>query len=180
MLHDQKLDFVKVGGNLSIVGANGASFPSDVYDILGVGVGIAPPNIIGVQNSVFGSDTGNGLLRPRIIVNIGTTFVTANGATLTPAFQGAPDSGVAGGYQPGAWQTFSQGPALTAAQLTAGNYAELDWPPAFPANLQPRFLRILFVTPAGTQFTAGIISSAITTLGPDELSNRFAQRNFNV
>lgn len=180
MLHDQKLDFVKVGAYLSCVGALGAAFASDVYDILGVGQGIAPPNIIGVQNSVFGSDTGSGLLRPRIIVAIGQAFITADGATLTPEFQGAPDSGIAGGYQPGAWQTFSQGPALTAAQLTAGQAVELDWPPTFPANFQPRFLRISFATPVGTQFTAGIIASAITTLGPDEASNRFAQRNYSV
>lgn len=180
MLHDQKLDFVKVGAYLSFVGAPGASFPSDVYDILGVGQGIAPPNIIGTQNSVFGSNTGTGLLRPRILVNIAIAAATADGATLTAQFQGAPDTGVAGGFEPGAWQTFEQGPALTAAQLTAGQQIELDWPNTFPANLQPRFLRILFTTPAGTQFTAGVIGSAITTLGPDEHANRFAQRNFNA
>jgi hypothetical protein len=180
MLHDNLLDFLPVGSNLSCVGAPGASFPSNVYDILGVGVGLPPPNIIGVQNATFGSDTGNGLLRPRVLINVGTAFATADAATLTVQFQGAPDTGAAGGYQPGAYQTFEQSPVLTAAQLTAGQEIVMDWPAAFPANEQPRFLRLLFTTPAGEQFTAGTISSAITTLGPDEATNRFAQRNFNA
>jgi hypothetical protein len=180
MLTDALLAFLPQGSNLSIVGATGATFPSNVVDLLGVGVGQAPPNIIGTQNATFGSDTGIGTERPLVLVTVGTAFTTADAATLTVQFQGAPDSGAAGGYQPGTWQTFAQSPTLTAAQLTAQQDIRLDWPAAFPDNEQPRFLRLLFTTAAGTQFTAGTIAYAVVTMARDDQSNKFAQRNYSV
>jgi hypothetical protein len=180
MLTDALLNFVPFGANLSIVGAAGASFPSGVVDVLGVGPGLPPPSIIGTQNAVFGSDTGIGAPRPLILITVGTAFTTANASTLTVQFQGAPDSGSAGGYQPGTWQTYSESAQITAAQLTAQQDIRMDWPAAFPDNAQPRFLRLLFTTPSGTQFTAGTISYAIVTMARDDLSNKFAQKNFSV
>jgi hypothetical protein len=180
MLTDALLNFVPIGGNLSCVGATGASFPSAVYDVLGAGAGVAPPNIIG-NSALFGSDMGIGDNRPLLNVVVGTAFTTVDAATLEVALQGAPDSGVAGGYQPGTWQTLIQSALLTAAQLTAGAIiARFDFPPAFPANLRPRFYRLLFITPTGTQFTAGTIGSALVTMARDDDNNRFTPNNFVV
>jgi hypothetical protein len=180
MLMDALLSFLPQGSNLSLVGATGATFPSNVIDLLGSGVGTAPANIIGTQNATFGSDTGVGDQRPLVLVVVGTAFTTSDACTLTVQFQGAPDSGAGGGYQPGTWQTFEQSATMTAAQLTAQQDIRMDWPAAFPDNEQPRFLRLLFTTPTGEQFTAGTISYAIVTMARDDQSNKFASKNFNV
>jgi hypothetical protein len=180
MLLDALLNFVQQGAPLSIVGATGATFPSSVIDILGSGVGTAPQNIIGVQSTLFGSDTGVGREKLEILAIIGTAFTTSNASTLTVAFQGAPDTGAAGSYQPGTWQTFSQSAALTAAQLTAGQDIRMDWPVAFPDNENPRFLRLLFITPSGTAFTAGTVNFAVVTGTRDDQANKFAQRNYSL
>jgi hypothetical protein len=124
---------------------------------------------------------GIGDNRPLLNVVVGTAFTTVDAATLEVALQGAPDTGVAGGYQPGTWQTLVQSPLMTAAQLTAGAIiARFDFPPAFPANLRPRFYRLLFITPTGTQFTAGTIGSALVTMARDDDNNRFTPNNFVV
>lgn len=180
MLHDSLIDFLQVGSNLSCVGATGASFASNVIDILGVGVGVAPTNIIGVPNALFGQDTGIGFNTPDIYAVVGTAFATANSATLTMAFQAAPDTGAGGNYLPGTWQTLSQTAAMTAAQLIAAQDIRMDWPVSFPDNLSPRFLRLLFITPAATNFSAGTISYAITTLGRPDQANKYANRNFSL
>lgn len=181
MLLDSLMNFVPVGFNQSLVGAAGVAIPSvNTYDILGVGVGQAPPNIIGNVN-IFGSDTGIGDQRPLVEVLMGIAAVTANSATLNIAFQGAPDTGLAGGYQPGTWQTFVETGPLTAAQLIAGaKLARFDWPPAFPEGLNPRYLRLLFQVLAATNFTAGTISAAIVTMARDDQANKFAAKNFTV
>lgn len=136
-------------------------------------------NIIGTP-TLFGEDSGIGGNKPMISINIGTALASGNSATLNVAFQGAPDTGVGGGYQPGTWQTFNETGAVTVAQGTAGTVLRLEWPPAFPANLSPRFLRLLFQVPAATAFTAGTISSAIVTMVRDDQSNRYAARNYSV
>jgi hypothetical protein len=181
MLTDALVAFVPIGGNLSLVGAAGAAIPSTfVYDILGAGVGVAPPNIIG-NATLFGSDMGIGGLKPQVEAVIGTALASANGSTLNVAFQGADDTGLAGGYLPGPWQTFVETGPITVAQGTAGTVvARFDFPPAFPANFNPRFLRLLFQVPAAGNFTAGTISSAIVTMVRDDQSNKFAAANYKV
>ena len=57
MLIDSLVSFVPPGSTLSMVGAAGVGLPSNVIDLLGVGQGVAPPNIIG-NTSTFGSDPG--------------------------------------------------------------------------------------------------------------------------
>lgn len=181
MLHDALLDFQPVGAPLSLIAAAGALVAaSNVIDILGSGVGTPPANIIGVQNALFGSDTGEGSNRPLIQAVVGTAFVTANGNTLQMLIQGAPDTGAAGGYQPGAWQTYAASPVLTAAQLTAGQDIRMDWPSAFPDNATPRYLRVAFQNAAGETFTAGSIAYVITTMARDDVANKYAQKNFSV
>ncbi len=181
MLMDALLNFVPPGFPLSIVGAAGVDFPSpNVIDILGTGVGTAPASIIG-RRTLFGADKGIGEPRPYIEAVVGTAFVTANSATLNVAFQGAPDTGVGGGYQPGTWQTYAETGEITAAQLTAAQViARLDFEAAFPQNNNPRFLRLLFQVPAAVNFSAGTIAFAIVTSGRDDQSNRNATSNFTV
>ena len=56
--------------------------------------------------------------------------------------------------QPGTWITFGEVPGLTTAQLLASTViGRLPWLPAWPQNVLPRFLRLLF-TPVGA-FTVG-------------------------
>jgi hypothetical protein len=182
MMTDASLAFTPLGANQSLVGAAGASIASmATIDILGQGAGTAPVNIIGTSSATFGSDTGvGGLKAPEINIVIGTAPVTADACTLNVAFQGAEDTGSAGGYQPGAWQTFSETGPMTAAQLPAGTVVRLDWPVAFPANFQPRFLRLLYQVPAGENFSAGSIASALPVFVRDDYSAKYASKNYVV
>lgn len=181
MFSDALLSFVPLGGNLSLVAGAGISIPSNIVDLLGNGVGVAPTSVIGTA-AVFGTDMGIGGLRPELNVSIGVAAVTANVATLNLAFQAAPDLGVGGNYQPGAWQTLVETGALTAAQLTANQIiARFPWLPVFPNTLRPRFLRLLAQIPAATNFTAGTIASALcVTVRDDIASLQQAARNYTV
>jgi hypothetical protein len=183
MMTDAALAFVPIGYNLSLVSTAGNSIPSPMtIDILGQGAGTAPANIIGnALNGVFGADTGvGGLKAPQINIVIGTAPTTSNSCTLDVAFQGAEDTGATGGYLPGTWQTFNETGPMTVANLTAGTVVRLDWPPAFPAGFNPRFLRLLFQVPTAENFTAGTISSALPVMVRDDQSNKFAAKNFVV
>lgn len=182
MMTDATLFFVPPGAPLSLVGAAGQSIPSpNLVDILSLGAGIAPASIIGTSYPTFGSDSGIGGDKPQIEVVLGTQPVTSNSCTLNVALQGAADSGLAGGYQPGTWQTLVETGPMTAAQLTSGAVvARFDYPPAFPNNLRPRFYRLLFQVPATGSFTAGTISFATIALVRDDTANLLAQNNYTV
>jgi hypothetical protein len=177
MILDAQLSFVPIGGNLAILGA---AVPSpNVIDLLGVGAGVAPPSIFG-NTTVFGQADAMGVggARPELNVTVGTAF-SGGGTSVNVALQGAIDSGVGGGYQPGAWNTFAESGLVLTANLVANAVIfRVPWLPPFPANLRPRFLRLLF-TPAGT-YTNGTIASALVTLVRDDQFNRYAARNYNV
>jgi len=180
MITDALLNFVAPGAPLSIVGATGASFPSQVYDILGTGVGTAPQNIIGTR-AVFGSDTGLGALKAQVESVVGTTFTTANSGTLNIQFQAAVDSGAGGGYQPGTWITLVEtGPMAVANLTTQAVLGRFDWPPAFPTNVMPRYLRLNYATATGTSFTAGTIAFAVVTMARDDYAIAYAAKNYTV
>ncbi len=181
MLMDALLNFVQPGFPLSLIAGAGINIPSPgVIDILGTGVGTAPASIIG-RRTLFGADKGIGEPRPYIEAVIGTLPVTANSATLNMAFQGAPDTGVGGGYLPGTWQTYAETGAMTVAQLAAGTvFGRLDFEAAFPQNNNPRYLRLLFQVPAATNFTAGTVAFAIVTSGRDDQANKNATNNYVV
>lgn len=176
---DSTLNFVPYLSPLSCVGATGATFASQVIDLLGSGVGTAPANIIG-NAATFGEDIGvGGGVAPKLQCTVGTAFVTGGSATLTVQFQASADTAVT--FQPAAWTTILQSTTYTAAQLTANQIlARFDWPPDFPANLNPRYLRLLFATPTGQQFSAGTISFAGLTYVRDDQANKFATSNFKV
>lgn len=182
MILDALLNFIPIGGNLSLVAGAGISIPSsNVIDLLGLGVGQNPANsaIIGTPaNGLFGEDSGLGAIKPQVQVNIGTGLVAVGGSTLNIALQAAPDTAVT--FQPGTWQTLVETGPLTAAQLAANTVcARFDWPPAFPANLQPRYMRLLFSPSAGGSFSAGTVSSAIVTMVRDDFSGKYAARNYS-
>jgi hypothetical protein len=178
MLLDSSLSFVPLGSPLSLVAAAGVSIPSNVLDILGQGVGQAPANIFGTP-TLYGGDVGIGHIRPELMVSIGVACTTSNSATLNAALQAAPDTGVTGNYQPGSWTTLVETGAIAAANLTAGQViARFPFLPAFPANLRPRFLRLLFQVPAATNFTAGTIAYAVPTMTRDDIA--YGAKNFTV
>jgi hypothetical protein len=175
MILDAQLSFVPIGGNLAILGA---AVPSpNVIDLLGEGAGVAPSSIIG--STIFGQADAMGVggARPELNVTVGTAF-SGGGTSINVALQGAADSGTPT-YQPSTWYTFAETGLILTANLVANTViARFPWLPPFPANLRPRFLRLLF-TPAGT-YTAGTIASALVTLVRDDQFNRYAARNYNV
>lgn len=179
MITDSLVAFVPQGAPLSLVGLDGVAIPSSVtIDLLGTGVGTAPKNIIG-NASLFGTDMGVNGNAPELNVTLGDALVTGNAATLNVALQGAPDT--AGTHLPGTWQTIAETGPITAPQGTAGQIvARFPFLPSFPANLQPRYLRLLFSPPAATHFTAGTVASALVTMVRDDQANKFATKNFSV
>lgn len=177
MIIDSLVSFVPIQSPLSIVGGAGVAIPSNVIDILGQGVGTAPQNIIG-NRTLFGADVGIGGIRPQIEVLITTAFTTGNSATLNVAYQAAVDTGSGGNYQPGTWQTLVETGYIPVASLTLGQIlARFDFAPAFPANLNPRYLRLLFQPLTATNFTAGAVLAPVTMVR-DDLANKFAANNF--
>lgn len=181
MRTDALLNFIPPGAPLSMVAAAGVSIRSNPpLDLFGVGAGQPVPAIIG-QATVAGAPDamGSGMVRPELVIAVGTTFVTANAATLNIALQAAIDLGAAGGYQPGTWQTLIETGAIAVGNLVAGTVlARFPWVPPFPANLRPRFLDLLFQIPSGTNFTAGTIGWATVTTVRDDQFNKFAVGNF--
>lgn len=189
MINDALVAFVPIGVNLSLVAGAGITIPSTVFDLLGAGVGQAPPNIIG-NATVFGQDPGVGGVRPELNITIGTALTGAVGQQLKVALQGAPDLGVGGNYQPGVWQDIASQDGIALANITGGAVAgavvaRFPFLPTMPASLRPRYLRLLFspmtatALPSGS-FTAGTINSALVTMVRDDLANKFAARNYNV
>ena len=186
MITDALVSFVSVGSPLSLVGANGQTFASNVFDLLGQGVGTAPQNIIGTR-TVFGTDQGVGGLRPELNITVGTAFVASVAGTLLKiALQAAADQGAAGNYQPSTWTDVASQDGITPANLTAGAVpARFPFLPTMPPGLEPRYLRLLFspmtatALPSG-DFSAGTILSALVTMVRDDQSNKFAAKNFAV
>jgi hypothetical protein len=187
MRSDALVAFVPIGAPLSLVGAAGTAIASNVIDLMGVGVGIAPPNIIGVPNLIWGTDMGVGSgSRPELNVAIGTAVTGAAGQLLKIALQAAPDQGVAGGFQPGTWQDVVSQDNIATANLTAGAVPfRSPFIPTMPPGLLPRFMRLLFspmtatTLPSGS-FTNGTVASAIVTLVRDDQANKFQQKNYTV
>ena len=175
MILDAMLSFIPIGGNIAVTST---AVASDVVDLLGQGVNTAPQSIFGTT-TVFGQADAMGVggARPELNVTTGTA-AWAGGTSLNVALQGAIDSGTPT-YAPGTWNTFAETGAILTANLTASLViARFPWLPPFPANLRPRYLRLLF-TPVGT-FTAGAIASALVTLVRDDQFNKYAASNYKV
>lgn len=178
MIFDALVSFVPLGAPLSMVAGAGVSIRSQVYDMLGAGVGVAPPSIIG-NAALFGTDMGVGGKRPELNITIGTTLTTGTAATLNIALQAAPDTAVT--FQPGTWVTLDESGPIAVANLVAGAVPfRTPFIPTFPPGLRPRYLSLLFQVPAATDFTAGTILSALVTMVRDDQANKFAASNFVV
>lgn len=191
MFLDALVNFgANTGTPFSLVGAAGVQLAlPGIIDLFGNGVGQAPTVIYGrTSNAGPGADMGIPEERPELFVLIGTAAATSNSAQLNLAFQAAADPGSAGNYTPSTWQTLGESGWLTAAQLTAGKVIfRSPWLPAFPAGLNPRFIRLLAQigtptggTNAGVNFTAGTISWAGVTQGRDDWAIGFTPKNFSV
>ena len=99
-------------------------------------------------------------------------------ASYNIALQAAPDAGTPT-WLPGTWTTLAETGQIAIASLTANQVvARFPWLPAFPANLQPRYLSLLF-TAVGTP-TAGNINFALVTLVRDDLAQKYAAKNYKV
>ena len=185
MITDALVALVPIGSPLSLVAGAGLSIPSMVFDLLGAGVGVAPPNIIG-NATTFGEDPGVGGVRPELNITIGTALAGAAGLMLKAALQGAADQGAAGNYQPSTWTDIASQDSISLANGVAGAViARFPFLPTMPASLRPRFLRLLFspmtatALPSGA-FTAGTIASALVTMVRDDQANKFAAANYKV
>lgn len=187
-LTDALLNFVPIGGNLSLVSGAGVPVYSNVIDLLGVGIGQAPPGIIG-NVTTFGEDPGVGGLRPDLFIGIGTAVVASVANSLLKiALQGAADPGAAGNYTPAAsaWQDIVSQDNIAPANLTAGAVPfRCPWIPAMPPNLRPRFLRLGFFSSVSGNFNTGVFSAgtiafALVTTVRDDQANKFAAKNFTV
>jgi len=181
MMTDSKLNFVPLGGNLSLVGASGATFTAPlIVDLLGNGAGTLVQNIYGNSAVPGQADAmGVGGPRPELNINIGTALVANAGApTLTVALQYAPDNGVG---SPGTWTTIAQsGPVSVALGVAGANIWRQPWIPPFPFNERPRFIQLTFATPAGTSFLAGTIGSALVTTSRDDIFQIQQPRNYTM
>lgn len=183
---DSLLSFVPINGNLSLVAGAGVDIPStNVIDLLGLGVGVAAPNsdgnpIIG-NTTVFGQADAMGVggARPELNVTIGTALAAGTGTpTLNVQLQAAIDDGTG---NPSTWQTIVESGEITVAQGAANTVIfRQPWVPPFPENLRPRFLRLNFAVPAGTDFSAGTIASALVTTVRDDWFQRQAAKNYTV
>jgi hypothetical protein len=142
-----------------------------IIDLSGAGAGNAPPDIFGVQSSVWGQDIGigDGVSPPVLDVIVGTAL-SGNTGTLTVALQYALDAG-SPTYVPGTWRTVLQTDVIAIAQLTAGQkIAEMTMPPRPPifGGGFPRFIRLLYTVNSGP-FTAGTIAFAGVNTGRDDV-----------
>lgn len=186
MRTDALLSFVPLGTNLSLVAAAGVDVPStNVIDLLGLGVGVVAPDsagnpIIGTATTFGSPDAGGvGGMRPELNITIGTACTDDTGTpTLTVQLQGAADDGTG---NPDTYQTIVESAQLTSAQCAANTVIfRCPWLPPFPENLRPRFLRLNFAIPAGTNFATGTIQDALVVPCRDDWFNRQAVKNYTV
>ena len=144
----------------------------NVYDVAGLGVGVAVTNRIGVAGTVFGSDLGGGgplASAPQLGVWVATTFTAAGAATLQCQLQAAIDNGAG---SPGAWDTILESDTVPVANLIAGTpgrpLASFTVPSRYQGQGFPRFYRVNYVVATGPM-TAGASSAALLT-GIDDVS----------
>lgn len=145
-----------------------ATAPStNVYDVAGVGVGVAVPSFFGTA-TVFGDDIGGGGpgaegSPPQLQVLVNTTFTAGGSATLQIQLQAAIDNG---SNQPGTWDTIVESDTLPVANLTATQannpLVSFTIPRRYPGQGFPRFYRLNYVVATGPM-TAGALSAQILT-----------------
>jgi len=172
MINDALVNFIPLTTPLDLGNGVAGDYASSIIDLLGQGDGTTPNNIFG-NATYFGEDPGIGRFRPQIEVLVTEAFV--GGTSLQVKFQAAPDDA---DHVASTWTTLVETPAIATASLTLSQVlARFDFPPAFPAGLNPRFLRLLFTT-VGV-FTAGMVLAPVVMVRDDQ-SNKFIPRNYAV
>lgn len=144
-----------------------------VFDVTGVGSGTVPPMITGVNGTTgaavpigFDIGAGDGFAIPEVTWEVGTSFVSAGGATLQVQLQAAPDNGSGSA---GSYQTIVQTSTFTAGQLAANTIGQFQVPSVAPnwvGEALPRFYQLNFVVGTST-FSAGKIT-AYLNLNPTQ------------
>lgn len=161
-MFDAQTAFVVPNSAFSLIGAAGATVQiGNVIDLLGQGVGTAPANIIG-NRSYYGVDPGIGLMKNEVEIDIAAALATGNAATAEFAIQYAPDTGAAGGYLPGTWESANTTGAKAVSEYPAGTQVRMDLPPAPPDQQlpPPRFVRAVLIVPAATNLSGGTVQFA--------------------
>ncbi len=159
-----QLDIASVLSSAQAVTVTAAS--TGVYDVAGLGVGVAVTNRIGVSGTVFGSDIGGGgplASAPQLGVWVTTAFTAGGSATLQVQLQAAIDNGSG---SPGTWDTIVESDAVPVADLVAGTpgapMVSYTVPRRYLGQSFPRFYRVNYVVSTGPM-TAGAISAALLT-----------------
>lgn len=165
------------GSPQTLVGGAGVSIQiGNVVDLLGLGAGVATTGLYIGTAATWGTDFGIGAVKMQLQVVIGTAATTSTSATLDLYWQFAADNG---SNQPSTWNTCAATGPIAVGSLTANKIIwRPDFPPSFPDNLEPRFMRLLAVVPAATNFTAGTILYAILVPARDDTAEKFAQKNY--
>lgn len=182
-MFDASTTFVQPGGAASLVGAASTTIQiGGIYDLAGVGVGVAPPNIIGSNRlgGFYGVDPGSGKGKPEVEITFSTS--PAGSGTFQYALQYAPDTGATGGYQPGTWESAFETNASAATEYTTANAVRMDVPPAPPNTPQPRYVRIVMIPASGDNMSAGVVSFAgiVMARGSDILANQNSPSNYQA
>lgn len=180
-MFDALTAFVLPGGNFSLVAGAGVTVQiGQTYDLLGQGVGTAPANIIGVNRlgGFYGVDPGMTKMKPELEIDFAVS--PAGTGTFQYGVQYAPDTGAAGGYQPGTWETVIETGGDAATEYGTANPVRLDLPPAPPATPQPRYIRLVMIPASGDNLTAGAVSFAGIVMARTDLVNANAPSNYTV
>lgn len=142
-----------------------------------------PKDIFG-KVTYYGEDLGigKGLGTPRVVVNVGTAFLTLTGLTI--AFQGAPNNVTAqasGNRSDLVFVPYMSTSEILLAALTANTrIAAFDWPMRASGKALPRFVE-LYYTVDGSSATAGTVTSDVT-LGDDDAQTtlQYYPNNYTV
>lgn len=179
-MFDAQTAFVLPNSAFSLVGGAGATVQiGQVVDLMGVGVGVAPPNIIG-NRTYYGVDPGIGF-KPVVEIDILAGLTTGNAFAAEFAVQYAQDTGAAGGYQPGTWESASTTGSKAVGVYPSGTQIRMDLPPA-PPDMQdppPRYIRVALLGVSGENLTAGTVSFAGITMSRTDLTNRNSPNNYS-
>lgn len=125
----------------------------------------------------FGEDLGigQGVGTPRVVVSVGTAFLTLT--SLTVEFQAAPNNITAqasGNRSDLTFVTSMRAAAIGVALLTLNTrIASFDWPMRSAGQPLPRFVQLLY-TVGGSNASAGTLKADVT-LGPDDATGTMGQ-----
>src|SRR5438105_631674 len=158
MILDALLEFDPTGTSVAIAAGTQAS--TNVIDLHGTGLIPVLANLQGARDIGIGDDPAL-----KLLVQVTAAFVSAGGATLQVALQGAPDNGSA---VAGTFVTLWTSPAYTIAQLVAGaRLYDMDMPRPPDGVVIPRFLRMAWIIGTSTM-SAGTVQSYIVLDRPDQ------------